>query len=285
MGYEISDLSIEAQKKFKKVSFAKKSLDINHNNYVDDSEVFSLLEAMGKKNISEILAVNGRGKVSVNSKNNKFLKDYIIAKAEQQGIEIPNEVEIKISSPDKPSDEYITLLNYVRQNIYGARVNDMFNLLNKEKVEVEQKVKGMKISEEDKDKILKLKEIYDEYYQIELEFQNKEINVLSSDKKKLQELDVVSTDFANFIIKEKENLKKVAQKFTQGETEAVVLAEAAESSKNFVPTLLSILALSAGYGITKSVYDSHCEKKNLAEFMQNVKETSRKKIKFVKTIK
>ena len=133
MGYEISGLSVEAQKKFKKVSFAQKSLDVNNNNYVDDSEVFSLLEAMGKKNISEILAVKGRGKVSVNSKNNKFLKDYIIAKAEQQGIKVPEEVEIKISSPDKPSDEYITLLNYVRQNVYGARVNDMFNLLNKEK--------------------------------------------------------------------------------------------------------------------------------------------------------
>ena len=55
--------------------------------------------------------------------------------------------------PDKPSDEYITLLNYVRQNIYGARVNDMFNLLNKEKMQVEQKVNGMKISQEEKEKI------------------------------------------------------------------------------------------------------------------------------------
>lgn len=294
MGYEITDLSLEAQKRFKKVSLINKvksddgtkihclkSLDINKNNYVDDNELMLLLQAMGKKNVTEILAVKGRGKESVNSKSNKFLKDYIIAKAEKQGIKVPEEIDITISSPEKLSDEYITLLNYVRQKIYGARVIDIFNLLNKDKKDVEQKVSLMKIADEDKNKILQLKKVFDEYYRIELNLQNKKIDVLKSNKEDLKEIEKISPEFSDFIVKEQENLRKISNKFTQGDMEAVVLAEAAETSKKFVPTLLSILALSAAYGITKSVYDAHCEKKNAAEFMKNIRETSRKKIKFI----
>lgn len=228
-----------------------------------------------------MLSFKGSEKRAVNSKNNLFLKDYIIGKAKQQGIDIPKEIEIKISSPEKLSDDDVKLLNYVRREIYGSRVNDMFNLLNKELEEVEHKVSGMKISQDDKDRILKLKKVLDEYYKIELEFQDKKANVLKLEKESLSEIENFSPSFAEFIEKEQNDLKKKTRKFAQGEMEAVVLSEAAESSKKFVPTLLSILALSAGYGISKSVYDAHCEKKNLTEFMKNVRETSHKKITFV----
>ena len=288
MSSELNYLNLDLPNKVNQIPKSSKPLktlgsvnmDSNNNDNIGDN-VLTSLNIKGENNVSGMLSFKGSEKRAVNSKNNLFLKDYIIGKAKQQGIDIPKEIEIKISSPEKLSDDDVKLLNYVRREIYGSRVNDMFNLLNKELEEVEHKVSGMKISQDDKDRILKLKKVLDEYYKIELEFQDKKANVLKLEKESLSEIENFSPSFAEFIEKEQNDLKKKTRKFAQGEMEAVVLSEAAESSKKFVPTLLSILALSAGYGISKSVYDAHCEKKNLTEFMKNVRETSRKKITFV----
>lgn len=280
--YEIADFSAKVQQIIK-----EKNVDRNKNNKIDDNELQDLLSNINNDEKQDVLQVinnlkkENNGNYETNSKSNSFLKEYLIGKAGQKGIEIPANLQINVSSPKEFSKEYKELLKYIRTNIYGARVADMFNLLTKDTTSVSAKVSKMKISEEDKSKILKLKEMFDNYYKIEIKFGDKSFDLLNMQEKDEESLKEISPEFAKFIKDEAKEMRKNATKFAQGEIEAVELSQAGESSRHFVPTLLTILAGTTGYGIAKNLWDNHQSKKNYISFLKNIRETSRQKIGFV----
>ena len=188
-----------------------------------------------------------------NTEKNIFFKQYIEKKAIVYGIELPKGFEIKISSPNEFSKEYKELLKYVRKEIYQARVNDMFNLLAKTPEEVAARVEQMKISDEDKAKIIKLKEMFDNYYKVEAEYKGKKIDLLNlkdEDKKVLEE---INPQLAQFIEREHEDIKKTATEFTKKEIKASELSEAGFWSRWLAPLVMLIMGASLyrGYKETK----------------------------------
>ena len=67
----------------------------------------------------------------------------------------------------------------IRVNVFKARIKDMFSLLSKNKDEVEQRVAKMKISDEQKEEIIKVKDFLDKYYKVEAEYNGKTYNLLN----------------------------------------------------------------------------------------------------------
>ena len=198
-------------------------------------------------------AVKQLGNNGVNTEKNIFFKEYIEKKAKANGIKLPSGFEIKITSPDKFSKEYKELLKYVRKEIYQARVNDMFNLLAKTPEEVAARVEQMKISDEDKAKIIKLKLMFDSYYKVEAEYKGKKIDLLNlkdEDKKALEE---INPQLAQFIEKEQKDIKKTATEFTKKEIKASELSEAGKWSRYLAPFVMAIMGASLyrGYKETK----------------------------------
>ena len=198
-------------------------------------------------------AINHSDNNGVNTQKNIFFKQYIEEKAKASGIKLPEGFEIKITSPDEFSKEYKELLKYVRKEIYQARVNDMFNLLVKTPEEIEVKVKQMKISDEDKKKIIRLKSMFDSYYKIEAEYKGKKIDLLNlknEDKKILEE---INPQLAQFFKKEHENIKNTATEFTKKEIKASELSEAGKWSRWLAPVVMAVMggSLYRGYKETK----------------------------------
>ncbi len=211
------------------------------------------------------------GNYGTNTENNMFLKEYIEKKAKSKGITIPEGFEIKISSPDKFSDEYKELLRYVRKEIYEARVNDMFNLLASSPAEVQARVGQMKISDEDKSKILKLKEMFDKYYKIEGEYKGKKINLLDLDSEANKVLGELPPEFADFLKSESPNFKKTAIDFTKKEIKNSELSEAGKFSRWLAPVVMGVMGFSLyrGFKETKEGVEAA---KNSAKFLQEQKE-------------
>jgi len=198
-------------------------------------------------------AINQSSDNGVNTQKNIFFKEYIEKKAKANGIELPSGFEIKITSPNEFSKEYKELLKYVRKEIYQARVNDMFNLLTKTPEEVAARVEQMKISDEDKAKIIKLKRMFDNYYKVEAEYKGKKIDLLNlkyEDKKALEE---INPQLAQFIEKEHKDIKKTATEFTKKEIKASELSEAGKWSRWLAPVVMVIMggSLYRGYKETK----------------------------------
>lgn len=235
-------------------------------------------ENVGTVDFSQAKAI---GNYAQNSKSNLFLREYLYGKMAQEGVEMPKGMSINISSPENYSEEFKNLLRAVRVDIYGARVLDMFNLLIKDKSFVEQRVEQMQIPDADKAKILQLKAMYDDYYRVEADYNGQKFNLLDLDAENINTLATISPDFANFVVKEKDMLKKHAIDFARGEIEAVELSEAGESSREFIPTLLTVLGLSGAWGVGTSVYDSIKAKRNYGEFMREQRMLKHQKIKFV----
>lgn len=278
--YEITQFSQAAQQVIR-----EKNIDKDKNGKIDNNELQELLSNVDEKLKEDILGFVKEEKTDTNyetnSKNNSFLKEYLEGKAKKNGINIPENLEINVSSPKEFSNEYKNLLRYVRTEIYGARVADMFNLLTKDNETVKEKVQTMKISDEDKQKILQLKNMFDKYYKIEIAFDGQSIDLLNISKDDEDKLKKVSPEFADFIKEEADSMRKNATKFAQKEIEAVELSSAGESSRDFIPTLLTILGCTTGYGIAKSVWDNHQSKKDYANFIKEMRATSRQKIGFV----
>ncbi|MBR1775876.1 hypothetical protein IJ750_02225 [bacterium] len=217
------------------------------------SEILSNQQPQECTDSAPAIAFNQSDANITNTQKNIFLKQYIENKAKAEGIELPSGFEINISSPNEFSKEYKELLKYVRKEIYQARVNDMFNLLAKTPDEVTARVEQMKISDEDKTKIIKLKSMFDSYYKIEAEYKGKKIDLLNlknEDKKALEE---INPQLAQFIEKEHENIKKTSTEFTKKEIKASELSEAGKWSRYLAPVVMAIMggSLYRGYKETK----------------------------------
>lgn len=243
MGYEISSFNNTAQQIIR-----DKNIDTNNNGIIEETEMAELLTAAGKENIESLL----NDSYETNSKSNVFLKQYLEGKAMQQGVNIPDGLNIKISSPSEFSDEYKSLLRDVRKDIYGARVLDMFNLLTKNKEEVNTKVDEMKISDEDKNKIIKLKELFDNYYKVEAEYNGKTINLLNPNQEDKQTLEDISPEFAKFMEEENATLKKHTIEFAKKEIKSEELSEAGFWSRVGAPIVMGIMGLGLYRGFAET---------------------------------
>lgn len=205
--------------------------------------------------------------LGTNTQKNIFLKQYIEKKAAAMGVELPEDFKINISSPNEFSKEYKDLIKYVRKNIYQARVNDMFNLLAKNPEEVSAKVEQMKISNEDKAKIIQLKQMFDNYYKIEAEYQGNKIDLLNLKEKDLKALEEISPQLAKFIKEEASDVKKISTVFTKKEIKASELSEAGKWSRYLAPVVLAIMGASLYRGF-KETKESAEELKNISKMME-----------------
>lgn len=233
----------------------EKELDSNNNSSIetDNGELSALLSATGKNNVDELLDLNYKfDNYSSNTEQNIFLKEYLEAKAKKSGIKIPDGLEIKISSPEKFSDEYKELARYVRTKIYGARLKDMLNLMVLDETTVKSRVEQMKLSDEDKEKILQLKGLFDSYYKIEANYNGKNINLLNPNEEDKSALKDINPSFAKFIEEENAELKKHTVNFAQKEASADELSEAGFLSRVGAPIVMSILGLSLYRGVKET---------------------------------
>ena len=220
---------------------------------------------------ADALSVVSSMQYETNSKSNKFLKEYIETKANTKGVKMPEGLNIEISSPKSFSPEYKKLARYVRTKIYGARLKDMLNLMQKDKEEVKERIDKMLIPDEDKAKIYELKTIFDSYYKIEANCNGKKINLLDMSDKDKQELENIDPKFAKFIEEEQTELKKQTVAFTQKEANKDELSEAGFLSRVGAPIVMAILGLSLYRGI-KETRQTAKAAKDLTKFLAEQKE-------------
>lgn len=178
-------------------------------------------------------------------------------------------MEIQISSPEKYSNEFKKDLQYVSNKIYRARVVDLFNLLEKDSESVSQRVENMKISDEDKQKILKLKSQFDNFYQIELCHKDKKYNLLNLSDEDKEEINQISPDLKNFVESEQEDLQSNVKIFTRKEMSALRLNDAGRNSAIAAGGLAAILTFLVGKGVFDSREDAKLLKADKAEFLKN----------------
>lgn len=218
------------------------------------------------------------GNYETDTKSNNFLKEYLLGKAQSQGVKIPEGMSISVSSPAEYSEAFRALLRSVRVDIYGARVADMFKLLVKDPEVVEKRVAEMKISDEEKAKIIALKALFDDYYHIEANYNGKAYNLLDLTDEDKAELREISPEFAQFLENEEADLKDNATKFTQGELEHLELSAAAEDSKKAVPILLGVLGTLGVKEVISAYKDRKAAMKDPSAFLAEQKALSRNKI-------
>lgn len=209
------------------------------------------------------------GDYKVNSDSNDFLKTYIEIRAKNSKVKIPEGFEIQISSPKEFSSEFKKELQYISNEIYKARVVDLFNLLERDSNDVAQQVSKMKISDSDKEKIIKLKSQFDNFYKIELSNGDKKYDLLNLSDNDKNEIDKVSPEFKNFIENEQVNLKQNAKIFTRKEMSALRLNEAGHNSAIAAGGLAAILTFLVGKGVFDSREDANLMKADKKKFLQN----------------
>ena len=305
MAYDLSLLTREAQAAFlkeHKLFPGKRDLDLNHNRQLDEDELPGLLSKMNAKSIEELYQTSGRGEEETNAENTNFLKEWLIASA-PKGV-IPAGVDIRVSCPKKLSNEYMNLLNDVRRDIYQARTVEMFDLLSKDEEFVKNKVAQMRISDEDKEKIIKLKQLQMQYYKVEVSYNDETINILNMQEDDKEKLANISPKFADYIENIMPQLKHNTEYFGQEYLKANCLADAGKTSKSFIKVLLPILGASAGITIategkdllvkkgftfdkaTKRFrFDKAVAEANKLERLKEIKTLSKQKLGFVNPIK
>ena len=244
----------------------------------DSTTVASIATQQDKKVNVDFSQARAIGTYEQNNVGNSFLREYLYGKAAQQGVNIPKGLSINISSPSSYSNEFKELLGYVRKDIYGARVLDMFNLLVQDKNAVEKRVANMKISDADKNKILQLKTQFDQYYHVEANYNGQSFDLVNLSDEDVQKLAKISPEFAQFAINEKATLKKHVADFARGEIESVELAEAAEDSKKAVPILLGVLGVLGAKEIISTYSNRHAMKVDPKAFLKAQKALSRQKV-------
>lgn len=251
-------------------------IDKDSSGYIesDNGELATLLSNLNEDNIENLLESSKGFSYAINTESNIFLKQYLEEKAKALGVGIPAGLDINISSPKEYSEDFKNLLKYVRTEIYGARVLDMFNLLVQDEDKVRSRVAQMQIGDGDKNKILELKSKFDSYYKIEANYKGKSYDLSNPN---VEELKNISPEFSDFIKKENSTLKKHMMTFARGEIESVELAEAAEDSKKAVPILLSVLGVLAGKELIQSWQESKAMKTNKAALIAETKSLARQK--------
>lgn len=180
---------------------------------------------------------------TINNDKNSFLKEYINLRLAKENVKLPEGWEINVKSPEKLSKEDSKLLRDVRVNTYKARVDDLFNLLEKPKSYVFQRIGEMKISDEEKSNLKLLKEKYDNYYTIELKAGDKTYDLRNLSDEDKKEISDKNPELAQFLEQEQESIEGISKKFSSAEIKKEVLADSGKSSRYGAYALVPVLAV------------------------------------------
>ena len=279
----------------------------------------------------------------VNTKDNLFLKEYIMGKAEAEGIKVPEGMKINISNfnsseardiysgnplkgiagiqteqyyneaprrtaeffdrhilglfgqdclfkhdlnfknveqycdernlTDKQKEQVLDLYRFhdVRVNIFKARIKDMFNFFTQDKEIVARKIANMKITPEQKEEMIKVKDFVDKYFKVEAEYNGKTYNLLNLTDEDKTELNEKSPEFLKFIEKMQPELKKNALYFAQKEVQGDELSDAGATSRWTAWGLMGLLGygLYDGYKSGKEMKEGMKAAEKFAEFIRN----------------
>ena len=174
---------------------------------------------------------------------------------------------------EEQTEKVMELYNFhdVRVNIFKARIKDMFSLLSKNKAEVEKRVAKMQISDEQKAKIISVKDFLDRYYRAEAEFNGKTYNLLNLSEEDKKELGEKAPEFLKFAEKIQPELRKHSAYFAQKEMQSDELSDAGQSSKYVAyPLLLALgVGLGKGYFEGKEMKEGIKASEKFAEFIRN----------------
>ena len=167
---------------------------------------------------------------TINNDKNSFLKEYINLRLAKENVKLPEGWEINVKSPEKLSRGDSKLLRDVRVNTYKARVDDLFNLLEKPKDYTDKRIGEMKISDEEKANLKLLKEKYDNYYTIELKAGDKTYDLRNLSEEDKKEISDKNPELAQFLEQEQESIEGISKKFSSAEIKKEVLADSGKSS-------------------------------------------------------
>lgn len=178
---------------------------------------------------------------------------------------------------DEQTEKVLELYRFhdVRVNIFKARIKDMFSLLSKERADVEKRVAQMKISVEQKQEIMQVKDFLDRYYKVEAEYNGKTYNLLNLSEEDKKEIGEKSLEFAKFLEKISPELRKHSATFAQKEMQSEELTDAGQSSQWIAWPLLAVL----GTGVVKGLFENTEMKegmKNSEAFAKFIKENPQK---------
>ena len=239
------------------------------NNNVDSKNIFNFRAENNKLYRQNSVISEKIGDYGINTDSNVFLKQYLENRAKAKNINIPEGMEILVSAPENYSKEFKKNLGYISNKIYCARVVDLFNLLEKDFDSVSERVEKMKISEDDKQKLLQLKSQIDNYYKIEVKYNNKKYNLLNLNEDEKNELKKISPEFADFIEEESPLLQKHSGYFARKEVSKIRLDNAGHNSAVAAGGLFAILSFLVGKGVFDSRVDANLLKENKAKFLKN----------------
>jgi len=158
----------------------------------------------------------------------------------------------------------------VRVNIFKARIKDMFTLLSNSKDYVQKRVSEMKISNEQKEEIIKVKDFLDKYYKVEAEYNGKTYNLLNLSQEDKDELREKAPEFLKFAEKMSPELRKQSAYFAQKEMQSDELSDAGQSSKYIAwPLMLALgIGLGKGYFEGKEMKEGIKASEKFAEFIR-----------------
>lgn len=219
---------------------------------------FNQLQSFGLSNNEKTPAKQDEANFNIsyvqNSKNDIFLKDYLINKVAKKGISPPSSIGLNVYAPDiekTPNQGF-------REIVFGpydSYVDDFFTLMNQDKTTFDQRVKSFKCDKKTTEKISGLYDYLDNYYKLELTLKNskKPYNLLKlSEKDKKELLNEATAEEKPFVTEALANaaeLKTLAFKFSRSEVERKTLSIAGEGSRDFIIAL--VLGMFGLFGLDK----------------------------------
>lgn len=185
-----------------------------------------------------------------NSQEDMFLKEYLLEHFKRKNIAVPANVKINVTSPLGLRPDIKEDINHVVFKDFKGFIYDLFKLLSLPKEQLDQKVAGLKVSPESKQKIYNIYDYIHNYYKIELTLKNKEkINLknMTDDQKRMiyAHFFAENPEFAQEIINISRNLKDLSAKFSLSEISRQTLFASGEAArgavKEFVIGVLAII--------------------------------------------
>ncbi len=227
-----------------------------------------MIKISGEPQKAKLLSDEKFDNITLNNDKNSFLKDYVMKKLAKSGIELHDGWEINVASPEKISKEDNKLLRDVRVNTYKARVDDLFKLLEKDSYTVNNRIREMKISQEEKDDLTKLKSKYDNYYTIILKTNDKEYNLFNLTEQEKAELKSQNPELVEFTEQEKDNIDNIKKQFASSEIKKEVLAESGKSSRYGAYALVPVLLVLGAQAVFEQRAAARAIKSDAAKYLR-----------------
>lgn len=180
----------------------------------------------------------------LNSTDSQFLKSYLLKKASKKGVQIPDNIKISTSSTGKLPDEIKKDFKDIIYKDYKGFVISFFDLINQDEKSFNKELSEIEIGDNRKEKIKKLKNFYDQHYEVNANINGKNYNLtkLSDEQKEELQKNLKDKNLANFLINESSDLEKVSKDFSRKKLEKEIFYDAGEKSRGLVTKLVAFIA-------------------------------------------